>query len=114
MYDFVVSKDCDKIGVNSTYFNPFSTFKYDKLKHVNQKEWIDEINQEAITWEAGESEFMADTSVLQFQATLGTTIAPGTLPRQSHNMLYNNMNNIPDSFDAREQWPDCDIGVVYD
>jgi len=107
---FDLPEDCDDIGIDNDNFNllPFTS---KDVTYVNQKDWIDQINQEATTWVAGESSWKAGEHVVEFQKTLGTILSPGHLQTKTKSNLMDSID-IPDSFDAREQWPDCGIDKI--
>jgi len=74
-----------------------------KFKAVSD-EHINHINSLGTTWKAGRN-FNPDMPLSKLRSRLGTLRdKKHDLPRKVHNVKA---VNIPDTFDAREQWPDC-------
>ncbi|XP_044268997.1 cathepsin B-like [Tribolium madens] len=83
--------------------------------HPLSDEFINRINSKQSTWKAGRN-FDIGTPISHIKKLLGvlpkTEITP-TLPKKNHSI---NDQDIPESFDAREAWPDCAsiIGNIRD
>ncbi|XP_050439192.1 cathepsin B-like [Adelges cooleyi] len=79
-------------------------------------DYIDQINEKATTWKAGRN-FPLTTSVVYLKGMLGSKGVGLSLngPVKSEDPNYSNFQDIPESFDAREQWTECQtIGHVRD
>lgn len=81
--------------------------------HPLSDEFIDVINKKQSTWTAGRN-FHVNTSVDQIRGLLGVIEdSVKTLPIRGHEVGAR--DTIPESFDARDQWPDCtSIGEIRD
>lgn len=81
--------------------------------HPLSDEFIAIVNSKQSTWTAGRN-FHVNASLDQIRALAGTIRnAPKTLPVRGHEV--GGRDTIPESFDAREQWPDCaTIGEIRD
>lgn len=68
-------------------------------------EFINIINEKNSTWLAGRN-FAPDVSVLYLRRLMGVLPTPDVykLPRLTHDVTA---EELPEQFDAREQWPDC-------
>lgn len=66
-------------------------------------DFINEINSKQSLWKAGKN-FDDDMTVEKFRGMLGLIRKPKTGLNYKH---YEQVEALPESFDAREQWPDC-------
>ncbi|XP_074038847.1 cathepsin B-like [Leptinotarsa decemlineata] len=70
-------------------------------------EFIDYINSQQTTWTAGRN-FDKNTPVSHIRNLLGAIKSP--VPRSARNVfLHSEDTPIPESFDSRENWPNCQI-----
>ncbi|XP_074038832.1 cathepsin B isoform X2 [Leptinotarsa decemlineata] len=76
-------------------------------------EFIDHINSQQTTWTAGRN-FDKNTPMSHIRKLLGALKSP--VPRSARNVvLHSEDTPIPESFDSRENWPNCQIiGVIKD
>ncbi|XP_063920012.1 cathepsin B-like [Zophobas morio] len=86
-----------------------------KKLHPLSDEFIKSINDKKTTWKAGRN-FDANTPLPQIKNLLGVlprTENPYKLPIKTHKV---DLQAIPESFDAREAWPECAsvIGNIRD
>ncbi|XP_050531266.1 cathepsin B-like [Daktulosphaira vitifoliae] len=85
--------------------------------HFLQPEYINKINNEAITWQAGQN-FHPDTPLEYFKRLLGSRGVGGPKendPVKSHDPKYSSCHHIPKEFDARKKWKQCkSIGTIRD
>ncbi|XP_050438004.1 cathepsin B-like isoform X2 [Adelges cooleyi] len=84
--------------------------------HFLQPEYINKLNEEISTWEAGEN-FPPDTPIEYLKGLLGShgveAAAKGPFKTQDSN--YNSLFHIPENFDARKKWKRCKtIGMILD
>lgn len=71
--------------------------------HLVSDEFIELINARATTWRAGRN-FAESTPRKTLRRLMGALPETTRLPQLTHNVRS---VEIPDSFDAREQWPRC-------
>ncbi|XP_017769146.1 PREDICTED: cathepsin B [Nicrophorus vespilloides] len=76
---------------------------YAKDLHPLSDEFIHSINEKQSTWKAGRN-FVPNVSMKYIKKLMGALPEPKTLPEIEH--LLGDAD-IPENFDAREQWPDC-------
>ncbi|KAJ8926214.1 hypothetical protein NQ314_021434 [Rhamnusium bicolor] len=81
--------------------------------HPLSDDFINSINSKQSTWKAGKN-FAINTPVSHIRGLLGALKNPTkTLPTRLH--AINERAEIPEYFDAREQWPQCtSIGEISD
>lgn len=73
--------------------------------HPLSDEFIEQINKKNSTWIAGRN-FAKDVSLLYITKLMGVLPTPEVY--QLEPLVYNLQNiNLPDEFDARQEWPDC-------
>jgi len=91
-----------------------SASSYESPKLLLSDEFIDEINSKQSTWKAGRN-FPKDFPIESIYQMMGV------LPQSSENRLpvkedvVVSVQDIPENFDAREQWPDCPtVGEIRD
>lgn len=74
--------------------------------HPLSKEFIDSINARESTWKAGRN-FAEDVSMSYIRRLMG--VHPDYKFHVLDDVLVHDVNetDIPESFDARQQWPDC-------
>ncbi|XP_050531268.1 cathepsin B-like isoform X1 [Daktulosphaira vitifoliae] len=95
----------------------FSVYKSEQV-HFLSDNYIEKLNEKISTWKAGKN-FPADTSILHLKKLLGSKRREknylDTAPFKTDDPAYANITNIPESFDAREQWKHCEtIGHIPD
>ncbi|KAG5887962.1 hypothetical protein JTB14_037354 [Gonioctena quinquepunctata] len=76
--------------------------------HPLSDEFIDHINNQQSTWKAGRN-FDKHTPLSHIRGLLGALETPEHLKK---NLLYHEITedtDIPESFDPRENWPECEI-----
>jgi hypothetical protein len=96
-------------GFDHPVLPPF--FKTEKMfsQRVGTQEEIDRINSVQSSWVAGHNDFFPGASFAEASKVLGTfMVPPGYSGLQRSNQTLDT-SAIPDSFDARTQWPDCPI-----
>ncbi|XP_023016606.2 cathepsin B isoform X2 [Leptinotarsa decemlineata] len=82
-------------------------FSYGIDSNPFSDEFIDYINSQQTTWTAGRN-FDKNTPVSHVRKLLGAVKSP--VPRSVTNVvLHSEDTPIPESFDSRENWPDCNI-----
>jgi cathepsin B len=79
----------------------------DLLRAVNHPNIIQEINQKTTTWIAGENERFSKLSIEEAKRLLGALKSP------KHLLMENQIEveveeNLPENFDLREAWPQCE------
>jgi cathepsin B len=79
---------------------------HDLHRIVNDEDMIFSINNEATTWEAGPNERFADMKLSTVQRLMGTLKTPIEQKLPSKKISIN--NNLPENFDLREKWPQCE------
>jgi len=80
---------------------------FELLMEEEPVDWSVHINAPKDTWVSGVNEKFEGASLKEVKSILGTIVDPLwvlNLPEKRH---YEDMT-VPDSFDAREQWPDCE------
>lgn len=99
------------IWIAEAKFPEFSSFPWIvKSNHQNSiisDDFIDRINAKATTWKAGRN-FHPKTSVNFFKGLMG--VHPDHMeymPPKQERLLGLDDVELPESFDPREQWPDC-------
>ncbi|XP_074038805.1 cathepsin B [Leptinotarsa decemlineata] len=89
------------------------TFSYGIDQNPFSDEFIDYINSQQITWTAGRN-FDKNTPLSHIRNLLGA-IKPPELRSERHVAFLKEDRPIPESFDSRENWPNCQIiGVIKD
>lgn len=75
--------------------------------HPLSDEFIHSINEKATTWKAGRN-FPADTSMTYIRRLMGVHADSDRfrLPEKQY-LLGEDDDDVPEQFDAREQWPNC-------
>lgn len=69
---------------------------------LSPSEIVDFVNKANTTWTAGQNFYNVDMTYVK--ALCGTMMNGPKLPQVAHNIKN---IRLPDSFDAREQWPEC-------
>lgn len=73
--------------------------------HPLSKEFIDSINTQQTTWKAGQN-FAKDVSMQYIRRLMG--VHPDSNQHVLEPFVHDvDETEIPESFDARQQWPDC-------
>lgn len=70
-------------------------------------DFIDEINEKADTWEAGRN-FQPDVSMSDVKKMLGLKTGPIDMKIDTQKYDEEELQDLPESFDAREAWPECE------
>jgi len=76
------------------------------MRIVNDEDTITSINNMGTTWEAGVNERFADMKLMNVKTLLGALKTP-----QEHKLpkkLVTVRNDLPENFDLRERWPQCE------
>ncbi|KAG5887963.1 hypothetical protein JTB14_037355 [Gonioctena quinquepunctata] len=71
-------------------------------------EFINHINNQQSTWKAGRN-FDENTPLSQIRSLLGALKTPEYMKKNIRVHEITEDTDIPESFDARENWPECDI-----
>lgn len=80
--------------------------------HPLSDEFIQKINAQKSTWTAGRN-FDPNTPISQLRSLAGVRADNKKFRPKSY--VYHQLKDIPESFDAREQWPECPIiGQIRD
>jgi cathepsin B len=77
-----------------------------QLKIVNDRETIKSINEKTPLWKAGYNERFADMFIHQIKRMMGARKAP--LERRPPVKHITPLEDLPENFDSRQQWPQCD------
>lgn len=100
--------------------NAVAAFKYtEEDKRVKTGSFIDEINSKKTTWTAATNTKFSNGTMADVKRLLGT-LMPGdkgySEPELQKNLWKTKSSDIPESFDVREQWPQCKsiTGMVRD
>jgi cathepsin B len=83
--------------------------------HPLSDEFINEINSKQTTWKAGRN-FDVNTPICHVRGLLGVLPKKANAPKLPVKTHAVNLDAIPESFDAREAWPECAsiIGEIRD
>lgn len=79
---------------------------HDLHRIVNDEDMILSINNEATTWEAGPNERFADMKLAAVERLMGTLKTP--LEQKLPERAITPNKNLPQNFDLREKWPQCE------
>lgn len=69
-------------------------------------EIVEHINKIETTWKAEKNKFH-DWDLESFKKTLGVPLSAIGQPSKLEEMVHENIGDLPESFDSREQWPNC-------
>lgn len=107
---FLIKRGSDECGIEDDVYGGLPNLNsalpeapVDEEAPVLNARMIQEINEMQTTWTADHNERFEGHSIKQAKKLMGTKV--GVLPPTEPVVLH--AANIPDSFDARTQWPGC-------